>query len=78
MRFFKRRSPARHVSPKAQDFHAAFGLGETATNVNPVDAFGVALTAVQGLHQLAQEQEARLATLEARLAALEQKRAPVA
>ena len=76
MRFFKRRPPARHVGPKAQDFHAAFGLGETDTNVNPVDAFGVALTAVQGLHRLAQEQESRLAALEARLVALEQKRAP--
>ena len=75
MRFFKRRAAAPHVGPKAQDFYAAFGLGETNTNINPVDAFGVVLTAAQGLHQLTQEKESQIAALEARLAVLEAKRA---
>ena len=65
----------RHLGPMAQDFSAAFGLGETDTGISSVDANGVALAAIQGLNQkleqaLAQK-EARIAELETRLAALE-------
>ena len=41
----------RHLGPMAQDFKAAFGLGESATGINTVDADGVALAAIQGLNQ---------------------------
>ncbi len=61
----------RHVGPMAQDFHAAFGLGEGATSIATIDTSGVALAAIQ---ELAVENEAlRLANtnLEARLSALE-------
>ena len=78
MRFFKRRAAGPHIGPNAQEFAAAFGVGESDKYINMVDAFGVALTAIQGLHQLAAEQEARLATLESRLAALGDERRPVA
>src|SRR5919199_2828161 len=61
----------RHIGPMAQDFHAAFGVGEDDTHINLVDANGVALAAIQGLYQLVQEQELQLTVLEARLAALE-------
>jgi Flp pilus assembly pilin Flp len=61
----------RHIGPMAQDFHAAFGVGEDDTHINMVDANGVALAAIQGLYQLVQEQEIQLTVLEARLAALE-------
>ena len=61
----------RHIGPMAQDFHATFGVGDDPTHINVVDAIGVALAAIQGLHQIVQEQDARLAALEARLAALE-------
>ena len=39
----------RHVGPTAQDFHAAFGLGEDPLRINTIDADGVALRAVQAL-----------------------------
>jgi trimeric autotransporter adhesin len=61
----------RHIGPMAQDFHTAFGVGEDDTQINMVDANGVALAAIQGLYQLVQEQELQLTALEARLAALD-------
>ena len=61
----------RHIGPMAQDFHAAFGVGEDDTHINMVDANGVALAAIQGLYELVQEQARQLAVLEARLASLE-------
>jgi trimeric autotransporter adhesin len=41
----------RHMGPMAQDFHAAFGLGETDKGISTMDADGVALAAIQGMHQ---------------------------
>jgi hypothetical protein len=40
-----------HLGPMAQDFHAAFGLGADAQTIATVDADGVALAAIQGLHR---------------------------
>ena len=40
---------ARHLGPTAQDFHAAFGLGEHETHISTVDVSGVAIAAIQGL-----------------------------
>jgi hypothetical protein len=54
----------RHLGPVAQDFHAAFALGDDDQHIATVDADGVALAAIQGLHQLLKEKEARLAHLE--------------
>ena len=39
----------RHVGPTAQDFHAAFGLGENPLRINTIDADGIALAAVRAL-----------------------------
>ena len=61
----------RHMGPMAQDFHAAFGLGDSDRHINSLDADGVALAAIQGLYAENQELRARLDTLESRLAALE-------
>lgn len=61
----------RHIGPMAQDFHAAFGVGEDDTRIADVDANGVALAAIQGLHQLVNSQEGRLTSLEARITARE-------
>ena len=68
----------RHIGPMAQDFYAAFGVGEDDRHISTVDADGVALAAIQGLYQQNQELQqenaalrSRLDTLEARLAALE-------
>src|SRR5205814_6616494 len=41
----------RHLGPTAQDFRAAFGLGEDDTTISTVDAQGVALASIQGLYQ---------------------------
>ena len=71
-----------HIGPMAQDFAAAFGVGENDTTISTVDADGVALAAIQGLNQkleaeLAQSRsenaglQAQLQQLAARLAALE-------
>lgn len=46
----------RHIGAMAQDFKTAFGLGETDTGINTVDADGVALAAVQGLNQKVDEE----------------------
>jgi hypothetical protein len=47
---------ARHVGPMAQDFRAAFGLGEDERHIAPGDLAGVSLAAVQGLQELVAEQ----------------------
>lgn len=39
----------RHMGPMAQDFHAAFGLGENELMINTVDIDGVNMAAVQAL-----------------------------
>ncbi len=52
-----RGTDASHLGPTAEDFHAAFGLGESSTKIAGVDANGVALRAIQAL-------ERRTATLQ--------------
>lgn len=62
----------RHIGPMAQDFKAAFAVGETDTGISTVDADGVALAAIQGLNQKLAETRAENAELRARLEKLEQ------
>jgi hypothetical protein len=62
----------RHIGPMAQDFYAAFGVGENDTSISTVDADGVALAAIQGLYAENQNLKAQIDDLEARLTALEQ------
>jgi len=54
-----------HLGPMAQDFHAAFGLGSDERRISTVDADGVSLAAIQGLHRLIVEKDLRLRRLEA-------------
>lgn len=42
---------ALHMGPMAEDFYAAFGLGESERALAGVDRDGVALAAIQGLHK---------------------------
>ena len=69
-----------HIGPVAEDFHKAFGLGQSEKYISTVDADGVALAAIQGLNAKLEaenkalreknaEIEARLARLEAHLSA---------
>jgi hypothetical protein len=60
---------ARHMGPMAQDFKAAFGVGETDTGITTVDADGVALAAIQGLNE---RLKAEIETLKADLKELKQ------
>ena len=41
----------RHIGPMAQDFFAAFNVGEDERHITTVDADGVALAAIQGLNE---------------------------
>ena len=67
---YKAQDPSvRHIGPMAQDFAATFAVGEDDTHINMVDAFGVAVGAIQGLHRLVERQAARLEELESELAA---------
>jgi hypothetical protein len=61
----------RHIGPVAQDFQAAFAMGEDDKHIATVDADGVALASIQGLYQLGQEKDANIQNLEKRLEALE-------
>ena len=60
----------RHMGPTAQDFYAAFGLGDSDKTIATVDADGVALAAIQGLYERNQALEAEVRTLQAENAAL--------
>jgi hypothetical protein len=44
----------RHMGPMAQDFHAAFGLGEDNRHISTIDADGVALAGVQAVYRMVQ------------------------
>jgi hypothetical protein len=64
-------SSIRHIGPMAQDFYAAFKVGEDEKHISTVDADGVALAAIQGLNQLVREKEAKIDSLEHRVTELE-------
>jgi hypothetical protein len=65
----------RHMGPTAQDFRAAFGLGEDPLRISTIDADGVALAAVRALEARTRATNERLTRendeLRARLARLE-------
>jgi len=67
---FKGLEDGEHLGPMAQDFKAAFGLGNTATGIATVDADGVALAAIQGLNE---KVEARSLDSEVRIQKLTEK-----
>ena len=48
---FKDLHDGRHMGPMAQDFYAAFHLGNSDTTITTVDPDGVALAAIQGLNE---------------------------
>jgi len=54
-----------HIGPVAQDFYAAFGLGNNDKAIATVDADGVALVAIQELYRITQELQTKTARLEA-------------
>ncbi len=64
---FKDNAAIRHMGPTAQDFYAAFGLGQDDTTISTIDLDGVALAAIQGLYGLVQEKDAEIAAMEAEI-----------
>jgi hypothetical protein len=63
-------SRIRHLGPTAQDFRAAFGLGNDDVTIGTVDADGVALAAAQALDARTLAQQERIQALEAENAEL--------
>jgi len=61
----------RHLGPMAQDFHAAFGLGESDLLINSVDIDGVNLAAARALTDRTDALRAENAALRDRVAELE-------
>jgi len=61
----------RHVGPMAQDFRAAFGLGESDKTIHPIDESGIALAALQALYGRVTELERTNGALRERNDALE-------
>ncbi|NJL29530.1 MAG: tail fiber domain-containing protein [Thermoanaerobaculia bacterium] len=53
----------RHMGPMAQDFFALFGLGNDDTRISVTDPSGVALAAIQGLYQDAQQRNSTIESL---------------
>lgn len=69
---YKETPKVRHVGPMSEDFFAAFGTGSDDKGISVTDSAGVALAAIQGLHQRIEELETQNAALMKRLQALEE------
>jgi hypothetical protein len=67
-----------HMGPMAQDFAAAFGLGEDERHIAPVDMGGVALAAIKALNEVVSAKDAEIAAQRARLDELAQRNAELA
>ncbi|PNE34827.1 hypothetical protein AF335_08570 [Streptomyces eurocidicus] len=53
----------RHLGPMAQDWHAAFGLGDNNVTISATDTNGVALVCIQALHRRIEDLTAQVETL---------------
>ncbi len=61
---YKNQGPSiRHIGPMAQDFKAAFNVGESDRFISMVDSGGVALASIQGLYSILQEKEREIRSL---------------
>lgn len=61
-----------HLGPVAQDFYAAFGLGQDDKHISTVDEGGVALAAIQELYRQLQQKDAQIHQLSAQVEQLQQ------
>lgn len=62
----------RHIGPMAQDFHAAFNVGDSDRHIHMVDANGVNLAAIKALYKQLQERDEKISALEADLRAIKE------
>jgi hypothetical protein len=67
---YKSERGVRHVGPMAQDFYAAFGVGEDDKHITSIDENGVALAAIKALHARVGALDAENARLRRRLASV--------
>jgi len=67
---YKSERGVRHVGPMAQDFYAAFRVGEDDKHITSIDEDGVALSAIKALHARVRSLGAENVQLRARLAAV--------
>lgn len=68
---YKTEDGVRHLGPIAEEFASAFGLGDDDKAIGTVDANGVALAAIQGLHEVIEDKDRQIQDLNGRLEALE-------
>jgi len=72
----------RHVGPMAQDFYAAFNVGEDDRHITSIDEDGVALAAIKALNARVERRDAlldaKLAAKDARIDALQRQMANLA
>ena len=61
---YKNDSTTRHIGPVAQDFKRLFDVGSNDKTISMVDADGVALAAIKGLHMIVKERDAKIVALE--------------
>ena len=52
-----------HLGPMAQDFAAAFGLGNNEKRISMMDSDGVALAAIKGLNQIVEDKDKEILKL---------------
>ncbi|MFO0592315.1 MAG: tail fiber domain-containing protein [Polyangiaceae bacterium] len=71
-------SGARHMGPMAQDFHAAFGLGDDDRHVTSIDEAGVVFGAIQGLEAEHKDRDRAVSALRDRVSARERVQAAAA
>lgn len=62
-----------HIGPVAQDFRAAFGLGNNDKAIGSVDRDGVALAAIQGLVEELKERDKAISELKSELRAVKER-----
>jgi hypothetical protein len=71
---YRHQDAVRHIGPTAQDFHAAFGLGQDPLRIGTLDASGVALAGVRALEARSRQDRTEhvddIATLRAEIASL--------
>jgi hypothetical protein len=72
-RFTNEIASVRHLGPTAQDFKAAFDLGNSDKTIGTVDESGVALAAIQGLNQKVDELKSELTRRDAENAELRER-----
>jgi hypothetical protein len=70
---YKHAPQRRYFGPMAQDFHAAFGLGNDDKTINTLDADGVLFLSVKGLVEELKERDAKIERLESKLQAFEER-----